>query len=103
MANNPRNIPTAARPIITKPIGTFEVKLPVGSEAKVGITRGGGGVYVGNLVGAMVTTNCAAIVGSIVVVTKGVGMAGGSTIGRTPGVILTRDDEIQPTPPGIPS
>lgn len=57
----------------------------------------------GKRVGARVTTNFAARVGSIVLVTNGVGVGGASTTGRsTGGSMLTKADHTQATPPGTP-
>jgi hypothetical protein len=78
------NTPKTAIPIITIPIGIPPGTAWGGSFSKVGITRGGGGVKVGNLVGGKSIMNCAAKVGSIVGVVRGVGVGGGSTIGMLP-------------------
>lgn len=62
-------------------MGIFPTPEPF-TAVKVGIASGGGGVYVERRVGAAVTMNLAASVGSIVIVYKGVGVGGGSTIGK---------------------
>jgi predicted Rossmann-fold nucleotide-binding protein len=81
--------------MITIPIG-----IPPGTDwgasfSKVGITKGGGGVKVGNLVGGNSMMNCAARVGSMVGVVRGVGVGGGSTIGMLP-EIDTSGEYTQP-------
>lgn len=75
--------------MITIPIGIPPGTACGGSFSKVGITKGGGGVKVGNLVGGNSTINCAASVGSIVGVVRGVGVGGGSTIGILPSTITS--------------
>ena len=76
--------PKTAIPITTTPIGMPAVTAGTSSAVKVGITRGGGAVYVGNRVGGISNINWAASVGSIVGVVRGVGVGGGSTIGILP-------------------
>ena len=71
-------------PIITTPIGMPAVTAGTSSAVKVGITSGGGAVYVGNRVGGISRINWAARVGSTVGVVRGVGVGGGSTIGILP-------------------
>lgn len=78
-------------------IDVFEISL------YVGMTRGLDGVYVGKRVGFGVEMNCAAKVGLMVCVNKGVGVGGGSMIGSSPGEICTTGAYIQPIlfgPPG---
>jgi hypothetical protein len=53
------------------------------------MAKGGGGVKVGIRVGGISTMNLAARVGSIVGVTLGVGVGGGSIIGKSEDVRLT--------------
>ena len=88
--------------MITNPIGMLPVIGPSWTLGKVGITNAGGGVKVGKRVGAAVTINCAAKVGSMVLVISGVGVGGGSTIGNSPGVMFRNAAKTQPTPPGAP-
>ncbi len=66
------NIPRPAIMMITNPIGIAVGELEIASE-NVGIVIGGACVNVAILVGMGVVMNCAARVGSIVVVYKGVG------------------------------
>ena len=73
------------------------------SAVNVGIARAGGGVKVDCRVGMAVTINWAARVGSIVEVCIGVGVGGGSTIGRFPGVTSTKGAYTQAMLPGTPS
>src|SRR3972149_7170489 len=96
----PKN-PITAKPMITNPIGTLPAPRGVASTTNVGITRGGGEVKVGNRVGGTSTINCAARVGSIVAVVRGVGVGGGSTIGIFPSTD-TRGEYTQPMLPGTP-
>ena len=81
-------MPTMANPKITTPIGIPEC--PLCSSVKVGISRGGGGVKVGSRVGVPGSAKAAARVGSMVGVVRGVGVGGGSTMGRKPGESETR-------------
>ena len=62
------------------------------AASNVGITIGGGGVKVGMRVGGISKINCAASVGSIVGVTRGVGVGGGATMGSSPVGTLTRNE-----------
>ncbi len=78
------NRPTIAMPPIIKPVGTPADPMPVVEVVYVGITNGGGAVYVGRRVGWISTTNCEARVGSMVGVTRGVGVGGGATTGNVP-------------------
>ena len=78
---NAPNNPIKPKPKITNPIGTRLVLL-ADSSTKVGIAKGAGGVKVGKRVGVSGMMNAAARVGSIVGVTKGVGVGGASTTGR---------------------
>ncbi len=56
--NIPSNIPAVRNIKITNPIGTpVSAMDPLVAGTKVGTTRGGGGVYVGSRVGALVTIN----------------------------------------------
>jgi len=64
----------------------------------VGKTRGAGDVKVGNLVGVDTILNSAIRVGSIVGVILGVGVGGGSTIGKEPVGELTKKEYTQATP-----
>src|SRR4030067_2537683 len=86
---------------MTRPIGTLSVAGITSSAEKVGIDSGGGGVNVGKCVGGISTINCAARVGSIVGVVRGVGVGGGSTIGSDP-LTSTRGVYTHATPPGAP-
>ena len=96
-------IPSAARTMITKPIGTPANTGGLELSINVGITSGSAGVKVGRRVGTTVTMNCAASVGSIVAVTNGVGVGGGSIIGKfAPGERSTRGAKTQAVPLVIP-
>ena len=80
---NPK-IPTIIRPRMSR-IGGKPPWLAPSEGAKVGATTGGAGVNVGGRVGVIgFRLNCAARVGSIVAVTRGVGVGGGSTTGSPP-------------------
>jgi hypothetical protein len=76
--------PISAKPKITKPIGIFPAAEFWLTSSNSGITNSGAGVKVGSRVGVDGTTNAAASVGSIVGVVCGVGVGGGSIIGRNP-------------------
>lgn len=76
--------PIAARPTITRPMGSPPLELAM-AGSKVGKFKGGGAVKVDNRVGSIVTINCAARVGSIVLVMTGVGVGGASTTGSNKG------------------
>ena len=54
---NVPNKPTTPKPMITNPIGTRPVCADDWSAGIVGITRAGGGVNVGSLVGGISTIN----------------------------------------------
>lgn len=69
---------------IIKPIGIVLFNTILEFDWKVGIDNGAGCVKVANLVGSTVIINCAANVGSIVFVIRGVGVFGIVTIGRSP-------------------
>jgi hypothetical protein len=84
-------MPIAIVTMINNPIGIFDTT-PGVMDWKVGIASGGGGVKVGKRVGAEVTMNCAARVGSIVGVYSGVGVGGGSTTGNCPGDTSTNGE-----------
>ena len=73
-----------AKPDITNPIGSPPDPVKNCSSGNVGMASCGGGVKVGILVGGNSTTNCEAKVGSIVGVTRGVGVGGASTTGSSP-------------------
>src|SRR5688500_1362698 len=64
-----------------------------------GTCNGGGGVKVGKRVSVGWTLKAAARVGSMVEVTSGVGVGGGSTIRSSPPEIDTNDEYTQPVPP----
>jgi len=64
-----------------------------------GTSSGGGGVKVGKRVSVGWMLKAAARVGSIVAVTGGVGVGGGSTIRSSPPDIDTNDEYTQPVPP----
>lgn len=51
-------------------------------SSKLGITKGGAAVKVGNRVGLGVEAKAARSVGSMTAVTRGVAVGGGSTIGK---------------------
>ena len=88
-------------PIMIKPIGT-RLGVVIGAcDGKVGIETGGGSVKVGKRVGGTSTRNSAARVGSIVAVTNGVEVGGGSSTGKNP-LTSTRSPHTQATPPGTP-
>ena len=69
-----------------KPAGTPPGLLGLVLSTNVGITSGGGAVNVGNLVGMIGVVKAAIKVGSRVAVVLGVGVGGGSMIGKKPGV-----------------
>ena len=70
--------------------GLTPVVVPVDEASmNVGISMGAGTVNVAIRVGTEVITNCAASVASIVDVNPGVKVAGGSTMGTSPGEIVT--------------
>ena len=66
------------------PLGKPPVPLVTEELSYVGIIKGGGGVYVGFLVGGISEINWDARVGSIVGVVSGVGVGGLGTIGSSP-------------------
>jgi hypothetical protein len=76
--------PIKAKPNITKPIGILPADDVWLSSTKFGMTNSGAGVKVGSLVGVEGIIKAAARVGSIVGVVCGVGVGGGSTIGKKP-------------------
>jgi hypothetical protein len=85
--------------MIINPIGTPPGTLFPVDATYVGIDNGGGWVKVGNRVGPTTMMNWAAREGSIVGVTRGVGVDGGTMIGSSPPEIVTRYVYTQATPP----
>lgn len=70
--------------ITISPTGTVPFAVPAVAPINVGITSGAGCVNVAKRVGSFVRIKRAANVGSIVFVTRGVGVPGISTTGRSP-------------------
>ena len=102
MAISVRKTPNPANTTITSPNGS-----PPGAVFPVmfwyvGRFKAGGSVKVGSREGCKVKMNCAASVGSIVLVIAGVAVAGGSSSGIGPPIISTLLANTQPLPPGPP-
>ena len=90
--------PINPRPIIKIPKTALE-EPGVPASLNSGISSGGGGVKVGKRVSVGWMLKAAARVGSMVEVTGGVGVGGGSTIRSSPPEIDTNDEYTQPVPP----
>ena len=64
--------PITAKPVMINPTGNRPWEAIGASTGIVGLDKGGGSVKVGKRVGGTSTRNCAASVGSMVAVTRGV-------------------------------
>jgi hypothetical protein len=99
------NNPTTLKAMMAS-IGGNPVPFPTISGSNVACTTGGAAVKVGKRVATTeLRLNCAARVGSTVGVTRGVGVGGGSTMGKRlcPDSNTTNAEYTQATFPGTPA